>query len=137
MSLVDQIHFPKAIDVVVLFEDGFVWKCFFFRNGNFENRKILKNVVYTWYKHVRFSGGFPTFQTHPDDFSWLTHPDIALPLALPALRQDRPAEKIQMQEIPQAPGYVAGSPGGLCPTGALGPPGALGQILLLCPKILE
>ena len=43
MSLVDQIHFPKAIDVVVLFEDGFVWK-WGVRNGSFDEGNPEKMV---------------------------------------------------------------------------------------------
>jgi hypothetical protein len=42
MSLVDQIHFPKAIDVV-LFEDGFVWK-WGVRNGSFDEGNPEKMV---------------------------------------------------------------------------------------------
>jgi|OrbCmetagenome_4_1107370.scaffolds.fasta_scaffold347799_1 hypothetical protein len=40
---------------------------------------LMREILKKWYKHVRFISGIPNFQTHPDDFSWLTHPDTALP----------------------------------------------------------
>ena len=40
---------------------------------------LMREILKKWYKHVRFISGIPNFQTHPDDFSWLTHPDTTLP----------------------------------------------------------
>ena len=88
---------------------------------------LMREILKKWYKHVRFISGIPNFQTHPDDFSWLTHPDTALPpvtgLAGSPSRKDPDARDTTGTRIQRGHG-------GLCPTS----PGALGplQIFLLC-----
>ena len=89
---------------------------------------LMREILKKWYKHVRFISGIPNFQTHPDDFSWLTHPDTTLPpvtgLAGSPSRKDPDARDTTGTRIQRGSwGSLSNKPWG---------PGALGLIFLLC-----